>query len=246
MDLKGKVALVTGASLGIGRETAIALAKEGASVIINYKTNPTEANEVLSECNKHSKKNILVKADITSEAESKAMFEKIKKEYGKIDVLVNNAGIFDDNDGVTNLEAFENIFQTNLLGQVRMVKHTLPIMKEGKIISVSSIHGRPGHGYPGAAAYSAMKAALDNYTKNLAKEVAPKILVNAVAPGMTMTPLWGTVSKEEEKEYSKRHLINRFIKPEEIANGIVFIAKNDAICGEVLTIDGGMGLKTLD
>ena len=107
------------------------------------------------------------------------------------------------------------------------------------------MHGKIGHGRPRAIAYSSMKAALDSYTKNLAKDLAPAIIVNAVAPGKTLTPMWGELNKKEKKELAATQLMNRFILPEEIAEGIIFLIKNDAICGEILTIDGGMSLKAL-
>ena len=245
MDLKGKVALVTGASSGIGKATAIALAMNGASVIINYKSDSKSARLVLEECDRFSSKNLAVKADITSEPEVRRMFKQIVREYHSLDILVNNAGIFDETDGLTNLAAFEKLWKVNFLGQSRIIKNSLNIMKEGKIINISSVHGRLGHGRAGAAGYSALKAALDSYTKNLAKELAPKILVNAIAPGQTLTRMWGNMTKDEEKELAANQLINRFILPEEISDAILFVLKNDAVCGEILTIDGGMSLKTL-
>lgn len=245
MEIKGKVALVTGASLGIGRATAIALARQKAQVIINYKSNESAAKQVLAECNKFSKGNLILRADITDDSEVMKMFESINKKHPRLNLLVNNAGIFDSTDSTINLEAFENIWNTNFLSQIRIIKYALGIMKQGKIINVSSVHGRAGYGRPSAAAYSAMKAAFDSYTKNLAKDLAPNILVNAIAPGKTLTPMWGEMSKAEEKDIAKDQLINRFILPEEIADGILFLIKNDAVCGEILTIDGGMTLKTL-
>lgn len=245
MELKNKVALITGASRGIGRATAIALAKEVSQVVINYISDEKLAQQTLTECNKHSKCNIIVKADITNESEVEAMFKKIKKQFDTLDILVNNAGIFDSTDNPTNLKAFENIWNVNFFSQIRIIKHALGLMKKGKIINVTSIHGRIGHGRPGAIAYSSLKAAFDSYTKNLAKDLAPNILVNAIAPGKTLTPMWGDLSVQKQKELSSDQLINRFITPEEIANGIVFLLKNDAVCGEILTIDGGMGIKAL-
>ena len=246
MKIKNKVVLITGASRGIGSSTAITLAKQGASVIINYKSDKALASKVLDECNKYSKNNIIIKADITNEKEVKEMFDKITKEYGGLDVLVNNAGIFDDSDSPTNLEAFENIFKINLLAQVRVTKYALKLMKTGKIINVSSIAGRIGQGRPHSSAYSAMKAALDSYTMTLAKDLAPNIIVNSIAPGKTLTPMWGDLKESEKKELAKTQLINRFILPDEIAKGILFLIENDAVCGEILTIDGGMSLKTTD
>jgi len=245
MKLDNKIALVTGASKGIGRATAIALAKEGCSVVINFKSDAKAAKEVLDECNQHSKGNVLLRADVSDEKEVLEMCKKIKQEFSHLDILVNNAGIFDESDNPTNIEAFENVFRNNFLSAVMVTKHTIPLMQEGKIVNVSSIHGRLDHGRPSAAAYSAFKAALENWTKNLAKDLAPEILVNAVAPGRVATPMWGNPDAREQKELGQVHLIKRMIQPEEIADAIVFLAKNDAMCGEVLTIDGGMSLVTL-
>lgn len=245
MKLQGKVVLITGASKGIGRATAIAFAKEGSSVVVNFKSDSESAQEVLNECNKYSKGNIILKADVSKESEVKEMFKKIEDKYTGLDILVNNAGIFDENDSPTNIEAFDNVYRNNFLSCVLVTKYATELMKEGKIVNVSSIHGRLGHGRPKAIAYSAFKAALESYTKNLAKELAPKILVNAVAPGRVTTAMWGSPDEEEQKKLGKVHLIKRMIQPEEIAESIIFLAKNDAICGEVLTIDGGMALVTL-
>ncbi len=240
-----KIALVTGASTGIGRATAIALAKEGCSVVINFKSDHESAKKVLDECNQYSKGNMLFCADVSNEGEVSEMCVKIKQQFSHLDIVVNNAGIFDESDNPTNLEAFENLFRNNFLSVVVVIKHILSLMPEGKIVNVSSIHGRLGHGRPSAAAYSAFKAALENYTKNLAKKLAPKILVNAVAPGRVATSMWGNPDPKEQEELGRVHLIKRMIQPEEIADAIVFLVKNEAMCGEVLTIDGGMGLVTL-
>ena len=245
MDFKNKVVLVTGASSGIGRATAIAFAKEGAKVIINFRSDSNGAKEALEKCNKHSKDNIVLQADVSDVNDVSEMLDKIKKQFGSLDILVNNAGIFDESDSPTNIEAFDNIYKNNFLSSVIVTKYVLEIMKEGRIVNVSSIHGRLGHGRPTAKAYSAFKAAFENYTKNLAKEVAPKILVNAIAPGRVNTPQWGSPDKKEQEELGRAHLIKRMIQPEEIADSIVFLAKSDVICGEVLTVDGGMSLVTL-
>lgn len=245
MKLNNKVALITGASKGIGKATAIAFAKEGCSVIINFKSDIDQAQQVLNECNHYSKENMIICADVSNEKEVSEMFNKIKQEFPNLDILVNNVGIFDKNDNPTNIEAFENVFKNNFLSTVMVTKNAIPLMQEGKIINISSIHGRIGHGRPSAAAYSAFKAALENWTKNLAKDLAPKILVNAIAPGRVATSMWGNPNATEKTELGQVHLIKRMIEPEEIADAIIFLTKNDAICGEVLTIDGGMSLVTL-
>jgi 3-oxoacyl-[acyl-carrier protein] reductase len=243
-DLDGKIALVTGASSGIGKATAIQLAQAGCIVIINFKSDTEAAQAVLDECGKHSKGHMLAQADVSKENEVIEMFSSIAKQYPHIDFLVNNAGIFDEHDGPLDVEAFENVYRSNFLSCVLVTKYALPLMKKGKIVNVSSIHGRLGHGRPEAIAYSAFKAALENYTKNLAKELAPEILVNAIAPGRVATPMWGDPNASEMAKLGEVHLIKRMIEPQEIADGIIFLIKNDAVCGEVLTIDGGMGLVT--
>lgn len=245
MDLQGKKALITGASKGIGRAAAIACAKEGCAVAINFKTDSNAAREVLKECNKHSEGSFIVKADVSKEKDVKEMLREVKKRFHRLDALVNNAGIFDESDAPTNIAAFENVYKNNFLGVIMVTKYALPLMKEGKIVNLSSVHGRLGHGRASTIAYSAFKAALESYTKTLAKELAPKILVNAVAPGATKTSMWGRLSAKEEKEVGEKHLIQRMIRAEEIADAILFLLKNDAMCGEIMTIDGGSSLKSL-
>ncbi len=243
MTLKDKTVLVTGGSKGIGRAVVEAMAKQGANVIINYSHDAKAAEELANEVGKQSVKTLAIKADIAKSEEVDAMFSKIKEEFVTIDVLVNSAGLFDEDDSPDNLEAFENVFETNFLGQVRVTNAARKLMEKGKIVFISSIHGKLGHGRPDAIAYSAMKAALDSYMKNLAKALAPDILVNSVAPGRTLTPMWGDMDDAYKAKQAAGHLINRWIEPNEIADGVVFLAKNDAVCGEILVIDGGMSLK---
>lgn len=239
-----KVAVVTGASSGIGRATAVSLAKSGYTVVVNYKTNKKGAQEVVDECNKYSEGTIAVQADVADEESVAALFEQVRAKLEHVDVLVNNAGIFDEQDGTTSVAAFEHTYSNNFLSYVLATKHVLPLMQSGKIVNVSSIHGRLGHGRPEAAAYSASKAAVESWTKNLAKDLAPNILVNAVAPGRVNTPMWDATDVEQ-KELGKAHLIERMIDADEVADAILFLVKNNAVCGEVLTIDGGMSLVTL-
>ncbi len=244
MELKNKVVLVTGASKGIGKATAIAFAKEGCGVIINFKSDSKSAQEVLEECSRYSKNCKLIQADVSDQKSVSEMINQIKKQFKTLDILVNNAGIFSPNDNPTNIEVFEEIYKNNFLSVVIVTKHALSLMKQGKIINVSSVNAKLGHGKAAAIAYSAFKAALENYTKNLAKELAPDILVNAVAPGRVVTQMWDNPNEEVQKVLGRLHLIRRMIQPKEIADAIVFISKNDAVCGEILTVDGGMSLVT--
>lgn len=243
MKLAGKTVLVTGGSKGIGRAVVEAFAEQGANVIINYSSDEKAANAVADSVKNQAAKVSVIKANIAKPDEVEAMFGKIKAEFGSIDVLVNNAGLFDENDSPDSVEAFRNVFETNLFAQIEVTNAARKLMSKGKIVFVSSIHGKLGHGRPSAIAYSASKAALNSYIKNLAKYLAPNVLVNAVSPGRTTTPMWGDMSEEYKKEQAAGHLIDRWIEPSEIADGVVFLAKNDAACGEILVIDGGMSLK---
>lgn len=242
--LNMKTAVITGASKGIGAAVAIMLAKEGYSVAINFKSDSKTAEGVLRECNKYSKENILVQADVSNEDEVLKMFKIVNSKFEKIDVIVNNAGVFDQKDESFNVEVFNNIYNNNFLSCILVTKYFLPLMGAGSIINISSVNGRLGYGRPKASAYSAFKAALENYTKNLAKDLAPKILVNAIAPGRVNTPMWNA-DKNKQKDLGKAHLIQRMIEPEEIANGVLFLINNKGVCGEILTIDGGYTINNL-
>jgi 3-oxoacyl-[acyl-carrier protein] reductase len=245
MILKNKTVLVTGGSKGIGRACVLAFAEQGANVITNYLSDQKGASEVAAAAAKHGVKTFVVQADISKQSEVDAMFAKIKAEFQAIDVLVNNAGTFVEGTGPYDVEAIQETFDTDLFGQIRVTNATQQLMKKGKVIFISSIHGKLGHGRPSVIGYATAKAALDQYMKNLAKDLAPDILVNAIAPGRTLTPMWGEMDEHEKKSKAAGQLINRWIDPDEIADGAVFLAKNDAVCGELLVIDGGMSLKIL-
>jgi 3-oxoacyl-[acyl-carrier protein] reductase len=245
MILKDKTVLVTGGSKGIGRACVEAFAEQGANVIINYLHDEKAAQEVADSVAKHGIKILIVQADIAVQEQVDAMFDKIQAEFSTIDVVVNNAGLFAKGDSPDNIEAIQKVFETDLFGEIRITNAARKLMNKGKIIFISSIHGKLGNGRPTAIGYSASKAALNSYMKNLAKALAPDILVNAIAPGRTLTPMWGEMSESEKAGLAAGQLINRWIEPSEIADGAVFLAKNDAMCGEVLVIDGGMSLKVL-
>lgn len=246
MILKDKTVLITGASKGIGLACVEAFAEQGANVIINYAHDEKTAREVAKLiADEHGVKTLVAQADIANQEQVDGMFAKIKEEFGSIDVLINNAGIFSEADNPDNIDAIQEIFAANFFGEVRVTNAARKLMTKGKVVFISSIHGKLGNGRPAAIGYSASKAALNSYMKNLAKALAPDILVNAIAPGRTLTPMWGEMNDDEKTELAAGHLINRWIEPSEIADGAIFLAKNDAICGEVLVIDGGMSLKVL-
>ena len=136
MNLKDKVVLITGASKGIGRAAAIAFAKESCRVIINFKSDEKSAQSVLEECNKHSKGNLILKADVSIEREVKELFDLIKSKFSKIDILINNVGIFDESDNPSNVSAFDNIYKNNFLSHILVTKYAKDLMDVGKIIYI--------------------------------------------------------------------------------------------------------------
>jgi len=245
VKLDKKVVLVTGASKGIGAAVVRDLASQGATVLLNYRSDDGAANEVKNSVEKAGGSVTLLKADVTNDSEVQAMFKTIQSDFGRIDVLVGNAGGLLGDDSIDDVDVFRSTFEVNLFSQVSMVKYCLPLMDEGKIVFMSSVHGGLGRGEGRVASYSAAKAALNSYMKNLAKELAPSILVNAVSPGRTATPAWGVMNPEEKSERGKGHATGRMLEPDEIASGVRFLIENDSMCGEILTIDGGMSITTL-
>lgn len=245
MNLKGKVVLITGGSSGIGKASVLAFAKEGCNVIFTFNSKEKEAQEVEKQAKKLGIRVLSVKVDMHSEEDTKKLFEKVKKEFGTLDILLNNAGInrprglFDTND-------WKEIFQVDLFAVVLCTGKAVELMKDGgKIINITSIYGDGKACYKGMAPYGAAKAALNHYTQTLAKNLAPKILVNAIAPGYVRTPLWGDKTEEEFIESGKEQLIERMIDPSEIAQMVVAVAQNDAMTGEIVVVDGGISLKTI-
>ncbi len=243
-----KVALITGSSRGIGRATAYEFAKNGYDVIINYVNNKRPADELANRIRADFGVRVAVFcADVSIENDIKLMVNEIKKDFGRIDVLVNNAGIaidceYDDK----TVENFTKTLSVNLLGPFLMAKYVAPIMQEqkyGKIINVSSNNATTCF-YPTSADYDASKAALNNLTHNMAIQYAPYINVNAVAPGWVNTDMNKDIFADEEikRLECERILKKRFAEPKEIAKTIVFLASDDAdyINSTIITIDGGM------
>lgn len=243
-----KVALVTGSSRGIGRATVYEFAKNGYDVIINYVKNKRSAEELAGRISADfGVKTAIFCADVSNERDIELMVNEIKKDFGRIDVLVNNAGIALDCDyNEKTVEHFTKTMSVNLIGPFLMAKYVAPLMienKYGKIINVSSNNGINCY-YPTSAEYDASKAALNNLTHNMAIEYAPYINVNAVAPGWVNTDMNKDIFSDPDikKLECERILKKRFAEPEEIAKTIVFLASDDAeyINSTVITIDGGM------
>lgn len=242
MNLKDKVVFITGASSGIGQAIASKMADEGAIVLFTYNSNEKGAEETLK---KVGDKGSMFKVDMHDEDGIKEVFSKLNDRYGKLDVLINNAGInsprglFDSND-------WREVFQVDLFSVVLTTGLAVDLMKDGgKILNITSIYGDGKACYKGIAPYGAAKAALNHYTQILAKNLSPKILVNAIAPGYVKTPLWGDTSEKEFEESGKEQLIERMILPGEIAQMAIAVVKNDAMTGEIVIVDGGISLKTI-
>ena len=243
MSLKGKVALVTGASQGIGKTTAIALAKEGASIIVNYIGDHEGANGVVEEIKKLGADAIALEADISNFKEVEEMFEKVKEKFKKLNILVNNAGIVKDRT-LKNMmqEEWQKVIDVNLTGVYNVTKNALPLMEDhGRIISISSVAGVCGNF--GQCNYSASKSGIIGFTKSLAKELGKrKITVNAVAPGFIETSITKGITFFRKKMILALIPLKEFGKTEDVANAIAFLASDKAsyITGEVLNVGGGL------
>ena len=243
--LKNKIALITGAGRGIGRAIAIALAKEGAEVVINYNGSEERAKEVKQTIEENGGKASIYKCNVSDFAACEAMIKDIVKEYGHLDILVNNAGI--TKDGLLmkmSEEDFDKVLDTNLKGTFHTIRAALRQMirqRSGRIINMASVVGVSGNA--GQANYAASKAGVIGLTKTAAREVASRgITVNAVAPGFIETDMT-EVLPEKIKEASAAQIpLGKFGKAEDVANAVAFLASEDAgyITGQVLHVDGGM------
>jgi NAD(P)-dependent dehydrogenase (short-subunit alcohol dehydrogenase family) len=245
MELKGKVALVTGASSGIGQAIAIALAHKGAHVLVHYGKNKAGADETLRRVESVSSGRIH-QADLMERASIASLFKEIERTTRTIDVMVNNAGDAQpggiDDDDVWAYE-LQNIFLSAI--QVSRAFLALPSAQPRKIVNIGSLYGNLRGGSAQFLQYSAFKAALASVSTTLNKATAPNVIVNAVAPGYTDTPAWQGAPPEVMEALARTTSIGRFVTPEEVAHAVVFIAENDALVGQVLTLDGGTSLKQM-
>lgn len=244
--LEGKVAVVTGASKGIGAEIAKQLAAEGASVVVNYASSKEGADRVVSEITKKGGKAVAVQADVAKEADAVRLLTETKKAFGKLDILVNNAGVYEflPLENFTT-EHFRRLYDINVLGLLTTSREAAKYFGKdgGSIINISSLVSVLP--LPNASVYSSTKAAVDAVTKSLSKELGPrKIRVNAINPGMVVTEGVKTAGFEGgdfQKEIETRTPLGRIGQVEDIAPAAVFFASNDSawITGETLVIAGG-------
>lgn len=245
MKLKNKVAIITGSSRGIGKAVAILFAKEGAKVVINCKDQTEEAKKVVSDIGKN--KAIFIQADVSKEKDVKRLVAETIKKFGKIDILVNNAGIiFREGDWKSSEDIWHATMNINLTSAWLMIREVAPIMTKngsGSIVNISSIYG-----FLGAAsvlAYSSAKGGIITMTKAFAKELAPNIRINAVAPGNVMTDMTKEAGEKLIKFFEQQTPLRRSAESDEIAKAVLFLASDDAsfITGELLVVDGGYSLR---
>ena len=240
-----KVAMITGATRGIGKQIALTLANEGYNIVLNYRTENDELKQLKNEIENKKVKCLTVQGDVTNFEDCKQMIESAIKEFGKVDVLVNNAGITKDMLlARMKEEEFKQVIDVNLVGTFNMTKNVISYMmkaRNGRIINISSVVGIAGNA--GQTNYSASKAGIIGFTKSLAKEVASRnILVNAVAPGFIETNMTEVLKQEVKDEIAKNIPLKRMGTPQDVANVVKFLASEDSsyITGQVISVDGGM------
>lgn len=243
--LKGKVAIITGASRGIGRAIAVKFAQNGADVAILYASNDAAAEAVVQECRSFCVRAEAYRCDVADFNTCKETVTLVKTDFGKVDLLINNAGITRDGLVATMKEAdFDAVLDTNLKGAFHMIRQCCPLFiraKGGKIINISSVSGLLGNA--GQANYSASKAGLIGLTKSIARELASRsITCNAIAPGFIQSDM--TQDLAEGNAMAGSIPLGRLGSPEDVANAALFLASNSAdyITGEVLRVDGGLAM----
>lgn len=240
-----KVVLVTGASSGIGEATVKLFASRGFDVVIHYCNGEDRSHLIAKEIRENYQvRTFCIKADISNEEDVKNMVERIKNKFGKIDVLVNNAGIAIDSDfAVKNADSFRKILDVNLIGPFLVSKYVSKYMKiqgNGVIVNVGSTNGIDSY-YPYSMDYDASKAGLHVLTKDLSVELAPNIRVNAIAPGWVKTPMNDDLDDDFINSELKKIALDRFADAEEMAKVIYFLASEEAsyVNGTIIVVDGG-------
>lgn len=243
--LKGKTAVVTGAARGIGRAIALLLAKNGANLVINYRSSDKAINELAEEIKSFGVSCQVVQGDVSNFDDAKNIIETAVSTFGTLDILVNNAGITKDGLLMRMKEDdFDSVISVNLKGAFNCIKHASSIMlkqKSGRIINISSVVGITGNA--GQVNYSASKAGVIGMTKSTAKELASRgITVNAVAPGFIVTDMTEVLSDKVKDQIKLTIPLKKLGEAEDVANLVVFLASERAkyITGQVINVDGGM------
>lgn len=246
MDLKGRTAIITGASRGIGRATAIAIARAGADVVINYSSSEAQAASVKEQIGAFGGSAVIFKADVTDYQQCEAMVQYAIDHFNRIDILINNAGITRDNLlARMKPEEWQEVIDTNLTGIYNCCRAILrPLLKQksgGCIVNIASVAGI--YGNSGQTNYAAAKGGVIAFTKSLAKELGSRnITVNAVAPGFIETEMTDTLSGKVKEEVLSRIALGRFGKPEDIADTVLFLTSPASayITGQTIIVDGSL------
>ena len=244
LEFKGKVALITGASRGIGKAIAIELAKNGADIAINYNSNLKSAKETQKLVNKTGVKSEIIKADVSKEKSVKSLIKQTEKKLGPIDLLVTNAGIalLSKNPLKLDYKIWKKTMSTNVDGTLLPIKEVLPGMlkrKYGRIVCLSSIAGLGMR--PNMITYGTSKAAVIALVRNLAAAVAPNIRINSVAPGLIETDMIESLDKNTRKNMIENTPLKRIGKPQDIANSVCYLLsdRSDYTTGQTIVTDGG-------
>lgn len=246
--LDGQVVIVTGASRGIGKAIAELFGREGAKIVVNYNTSDKQAQAVANRIVDHGGEAICAKADVSKSEEVKRMIETTVKTYGRIDVLVNNAGVLITKDFFdTNEDEWDKTIDVNLKGAYLCSKEVAPIMlkqKKGKIINISSNSGLYHPSAMRFVEYVTSKAGMNGLTKALALRLGPYITVNAICPGWIKTEMVAETDPEVERKILEETALRRYGTPEEVAASALFLASSEAdfITGELLIVAGGRGM----
>ncbi|PWV95857.1 3-oxoacyl-[acyl-carrier protein] reductase [Paenibacillus cellulosilyticus] len=246
MELKNKVAVVTGGGTGIGRATSLALAKRGAIVAVNYSRSQADAEETVQQIIAEGGRAIAVQADVSKDQEVRSMVSSIAEQFGTIDVLVNNASItrhipLNDLEAATD-DVWDELFDVNVKGMFYCARAVSSFMKNnaaGAIVNVGSIAGSTGSG--SSLPYAVSKSAVHGLTKSLARALAPTIRVNCIAPGAVETRWWAG-REEQMKKLAPRLLLQSISTPEDIASMICSTLEQEALTGQIITVDSGQTL----
>nr|WP_245203893.1 SDR family oxidoreductase [Ammoniphilus resinae] len=246
VEFKNKVALVTGGGTGIGKATSIALAKRGATVIVNYSRSEFDAEETVRLIKQEGGRAIAIQADVTQDKAVRNMIQAAVRQFGTVDLLVNNASItkhipMDDLDSATE-DVWDELFDVNVKGMFYCARAVAPFMKknqQGAIVNLGSIAGQTGLG--SSLPYAVSKAAVHGLTKSLARALAPEIRVNCIVPGAVVTRWWAG-QEEQMKKLAPNLLLQRISTPDDIAHMICAALQQEAITGQMITVDSGQTL----
>lgn len=246
MELKNKIALVTGGGTGIGRAVSLALAERGAAVAVNYSRSAAEAGETVQLIESRGGRALAIRADVSREHEVKAMVDAVAQKWGSLDLLVNNASItrhipMDDLESVDE-QAWDALLQTNVKGMfycARAASVYMKRQKQGAIVNLGSIAGITGTG--SSLPYAVSKTAVHGLTRSLAKALAPDIRVNCVAPGAVLTRWWEG-REGQMQQLAGSLLLGKVAQPEDIAHMICAILEQEALTGQIITVDAGQSM----